>query len=178
MPSTPTTLREAPHFSLAEMFRWSLVFAFWFAFCGIIPTTIPGAVAGIIAMAALVALRYYWVRGPQVPARLEWSYFFFVFSVAVFVSFASIFVVSEHIWLPHEAKLPEEERNFFSELGWAILMIVGHFFVYATSSTISFLLALRHRPKRRMATFLLWINLPGLLVVAWYIFAVIADNLS
>jgi hypothetical protein len=178
MSDTPATLREAPQFSLAEIFRWSLGFAFWFAFCGIIPTTIPGAVAGILVMAALVAARYYWVRGPQVPARLEWSYFLFVFSAAVFVSFASLIVVPEHVWLPHEAKAPEEERNFFSELGWAILLIVGHFASYAIASTLSFILALRHRPKRRMATFLLWINLPGLLLVAWYIFAVIADSLN
>src|SRR5690606_20907478 len=70
MSDTPTTLREAQQFSLAEMFRWSLVFAIWFAFCGIVPTTIPGAGAGIVVMAALVAARYYWVRGPRVPARL------------------------------------------------------------------------------------------------------------
>jgi hypothetical protein len=129
-------------------------------------------------MAALVFARYHWVREYPVPARLEWSYYFFVFSVAVFVSFASLFVVPEHVWLPHEAKLPEEERNFFSELGWAILLIVGHFTSYAIASTLSFLLALRHRPKRRMATFLLWINLPGLLLVAWYILTGIAENLN
>jgi len=182
MPDTSTTPRGASQFTLADMFRWSLVFSLWFAFCGIVPTTIFGAIAAFVAMAALVALRYYWVRGPQVPARLEWSYFLFVFSVAVFVSFASFYIapliVTEPALWFHPATRLEDDAGFFKALGWLIVMIFGHITLYAGASTLSFILALRHRPKRRMATFLLWINLPGLLLSAWCIFAVIAENLS
>lgn len=182
MSDTPTTLREAQQFSLAELFRWSLVFALWFAFCGIIPTTIPGAVAGIVVMAALVAERYYWVRGPRVPARLEWSYFFFVFSVAVFVSFASFYIapllVTEPTLWTHPATRLEDDAGFLKALGWVLFMIHGHIAFFAGASTLSFILALRHRPKRRMATFLIWVNLPGLLVGAYLLYAILAVNLN
>jgi len=166
MPDTSTTPRGASQVTLAEMFRWSLVFSLWFAFCGIVPTTIFGAIAAFVAMAALVAARYYWVRGPRVPVRLEWSYFFFVFAMAVFVSFASLFVVPNTASWSHPATRLEEDAGFFIALGQAIELLIGHWTNFAGASALSFILALRHRPRRRLATFLLWINLPGLLMGA------------